>query len=254
MGPSSLLTTADQRRRFSEARQVVIVARHGDRHDYANPEWQETLRQVCGPNTQVRDPPLSALGHRQALALTRALSEAERPCTRIVSSPYLRCIQTAVGTARSCGIKLELEAGIAEVWHRPIYVASVSERFRYFPEIDTTSTWDTEDDGTEEQFPEEYLNRIGKFVDNLVKHLDADSIQKSTTLLVSHAASVALVSRLAQVPLDQSLAFAPAGCYVLARDCAGEPFSIVRRGDTNGPYVEENSSSTAPCAMFSSKN
>lgn len=238
--------------RFAEARQVVMVTRHGDRHDYAHPQWRETMREVCGRDHPVRDPPLSSLGHEQALAFTRALTNAGRPCTRVISSPYLRCIQTAVGSARSSGVKLELDPGIAEVWHKPRYVAPLAERYRYFPEIDLQSPRQENERTTEEQFPDEYLERIDAYVDRLIHVLDRDNSDRSTTLLVSHAASVAIVARLARVPLDQSLAFAPCGCYVLARDRPDQPFDILRRGDSNQPYVHSNSDTTTTCAMFSS--
>lgn len=241
---------------FSAAKQVVLVARHGDREDYASPAWAERMRLMGYAD---RDPPLSRLGHEQSRSLGEALRLAaeRRPddSRRIASSPYLRCLQTADHCARAIGAKvLEIDAGLAEVWHRPSYVPSLAERFRYFPRISLGANYQSPDDDDDDQagdehFPSGYLSRVGAFARRLVTRLDADT-RPSLTLLVSHAASVALVASLADQPLDSSLAFAPVGLYVLVRQQPRQPFLVLRSGHDNGPYVTVTSHSTPPCALF----
>jgi len=41
----------------------IYLIRHGDRFDYANPSWLDAAKEH---GTLITDPPLSALGHRQA--------------------------------------------------------------------------------------------------------------------------------------------------------------------------------------------
>ena len=71
------------------------LVRHGARHDYANPEWRETITAL---GHEVRDPPLSVLGWRQAQETAEnvfapLVAADEGPETLLVS-PFLRVIQT----------------------------------------------------------------------------------------------------------------------------------------------------------------
>lgn len=70
---------------------------------------------------QPRDPPLAALGETQAkevAAYFLSLPESERP-TAIFSSPYYRCLQTALPTAQALNIPIYIEHGLSE-WYSPV--------------------------------------------------------------------------------------------------------------------------------------
>ena len=56
--------------------------------------------------------PLTKSGRRQAEALVDLLA-AER-ITRVVSSPYVRCVQTVAPLAAARGLEVELDAALAE--------------------------------------------------------------------------------------------------------------------------------------------
>jgi 8-oxo-dGTP diphosphatase len=56
--------------------------------------------------------PLSKPGHRQADQLVSLLAAAE--LTRIVSSPYVRCVQTVEPLAAACGLTVDLTDALAE--------------------------------------------------------------------------------------------------------------------------------------------
>ena len=78
----------------------VFVVRHahaGDRE-----RWQGDDRQR----------PLSEKGRGQAAGLVRLLAEAE--VGRILSSPYLRCVQTVDPLARAVSVRVEPEPLLAE--------------------------------------------------------------------------------------------------------------------------------------------
>ena len=116
----------------NEAQWLVLV-RHGDRHDYATPAWKERIQAL---GRYPRDPPLSTLGHRQARQLgTAAAATLKRRggTVRVLSSPYLRCLQTITPLCDALDVPLELYPEIAEVLHHPRNVAPYSERFQYFP-------------------------------------------------------------------------------------------------------------------------
>jgi phosphohistidine phosphatase SixA len=51
--------------------------------------------------------PVDELGRRQALALVDAL--ADEPLDRIVSSPYVRCVQTVEPLAEARGLEIDLD-------------------------------------------------------------------------------------------------------------------------------------------------
>ena len=78
----------------AEATQWLVLVRHGDRMDYAMPGWRARIQAL---GRYPRDPPLSTLGHRQARQLgTAAAATLKRRggTVRVLSSPYLRCLQT----------------------------------------------------------------------------------------------------------------------------------------------------------------
>ena len=93
-----------------------------------------------------------------------------------------------------------------------------------------------------------YLQRMAATERSLTELLDAElrNDSRSTVVLTSHAASVALVSRLLGVELTVDLKFAPCGAYVFARDAKGDAWRLLRSGDSNAPYVTENAKTTYP--------
>ena len=85
------------------AEQWVYVVRHGEREDDINEDYAET-------SDRPYDPPLTATGRIQARKrgeYLRCLPGEQRP-TVVVSSPFLRCVQTA------CQVYSELTDGGAE--------------------------------------------------------------------------------------------------------------------------------------------
>ena len=76
---------------------VIRHAKAGDRDRWAGPD---ELR------------PLTDAGWRQALGLARVL--AHRPITRILSSPYVRCIQTLEPLARERALRVEAVPELGE--------------------------------------------------------------------------------------------------------------------------------------------
>ncbi len=79
---------------------AVLLVRHAEAGD--RDRWE-------GPDDQR---PLSAEGRRQAEALTGALAGFE--VTRILSSPYVRCIQTVEPLAAARGLPAEASDDLAE--------------------------------------------------------------------------------------------------------------------------------------------
>ncbi|KAI0778141.1 histidine phosphatase superfamily [Trametes elegans] len=116
----------------------IYIARHGYRMNWVTDDWKS----VTG---LPRDPPLADFGLTQAEELADyffSLPEDARP-TVLLSSPYYRCLQTAVPTAQKLGLPLYAEHGLSE-WYSPVIPGtglhprpgSAAELRTYFPEID----------------------------------------------------------------------------------------------------------------------
>lgn len=68
--------------------QKLFVMRHGERWDDANPTWVDS---------RMWDPPLTDRGWEQATEVGRKFRSEGVQITRILVSPFLRCVQTTAG-------------------------------------------------------------------------------------------------------------------------------------------------------------
>mmetsp|Transcript_35659 Transcript_35659/g.77834 ORF Transcript_35659/g.77834 Transcript_35659/m.77834 type:complete len:280 (-) Transcript_35659:468-1307(-) len=245
-----------------ETESVVYICRHGDRWDFANPEWHDQMKEL-GYGTW--DPSLSPLGHKQAREVGEYMKRTAVLDTILVS-PYLRTIQTAIPTADAFGLQLNLEEGLAEVLHSPNWLPTAAERFKYFPQVNvgysplhavevTPGKVNRHTGMPREGFPEAYWRRLCAFA----AKLEQEHIGKKV-LCVSHAASVALVAAILRTPdLGSVGKMAPCGIFKLVKRGAG-PWELEQKGASNEAYVSENSPTTFPwgfeekdCALWASK-
>jgi len=89
--------------------QTLWLARHANRQDFADPDWAATA-------DRPHDPGLSPDGEEQARQLGRRVATLD--VDRIVSSPFLRAVQTAHCAAEAADTAVLLEPGLGE-WHNP---------------------------------------------------------------------------------------------------------------------------------------
>lgn len=85
--------------------QTLWLVRHAERLDFIQPEWFDTALYRY-------DPPLSPQGLDRAISL--ALEFSHIPLDRIITSPFLRTIQTAAPLARLLDLPIQLEWGLCE--------------------------------------------------------------------------------------------------------------------------------------------
>lgn len=85
--------------------QTLWLVRHADRLDFIQPEWFDTALYRY-------DPPLSPQGFDRAISLAMEFSQI--PLDRIITSPFLRTIQTADPLARLLHLPIQLEWGLCE--------------------------------------------------------------------------------------------------------------------------------------------
>jgi len=137
---------------MSEAKQYLFIVRHGDRWDYAHPDWKQTANRWG-------DPPLSNLGHQQAretgmfldsvIAKTPEIAASD---FKLLCSPFLRTIQTADGILSqfkhtsgdvSENVSICPENSIWELDPKGdgalhAFLPDLQERVCYFPRLETS--------------------------------------------------------------------------------------------------------------------
>ncbi|KAF9594687.1 hypothetical protein IFM89_034370 [Coptis chinensis] len=106
--------------------QHIIVMRHGDRLDCAEPLWGLTAERPW-------DPPLSDVGKARAFSIGKQFKDnLSVPIHRVIVSPFLRCVQTASQIVSALStvddnpnsmhmdneVKVTIEYGLCEVYNR----------------------------------------------------------------------------------------------------------------------------------------
>lgn len=110
--------------------QRIWIVRHGNREDFQSPGWARTAERPY-------DPALSADGETQAREVGRSLRSEPVDC--ILTSPFLRTIQTARHIADALDLPVCLEPGIGEILpdiQAMPALLSREEQARKFPRID----------------------------------------------------------------------------------------------------------------------
>lgn len=91
--------------------QSVAIVRHAERLD-RTPDWHSFPDRETWPN----DTPLAPDGHEHAKELGRELKGMEKRFDLIVSSPYLRCAQTACEIATEMNLPIQFDLDLGEVF------------------------------------------------------------------------------------------------------------------------------------------
>ncbi len=187
--------------------QVIWIARHGSRLDFADPDW-------CVNAPRPHDTPLSPNGIVQAGELARRLQQ-ER-ITYLFSSPFLRAVETANIVAEDLDLSIKIEPGFSEwlnsAWFRePPETLPVDELTRRFPRID--HDYRPRGIASYGESGDEALRRSGETAVRLAHEFSEDF------LIVGHGASVlgatAALLRLAPgEPPQGLLPQMPFGCLV----------------------------------------
>jgi hypothetical protein len=103
---------------FLAIQMALVLVRHGERTDYAQPTWVAQQKQTT--DGRPWDPPLTARGRLQAVAagerLVRECAELGVPQpSQVYCSPFTRCVETAVGIARATGVPtVNVEPSLSE--------------------------------------------------------------------------------------------------------------------------------------------
>jgi len=153
----------------------------------------------------------------------------------IIVSPYLRTLQTAQPLAHATGLPLCVDFAVAESHQRPAALPPLDTRLPYFPEIDTSYSplmASVAVDGTGVEPRIEHLRRL-LF---LSQALQRPPFRGKTVVVVTHAASVALIAALRGSDLLGAGTLAACGIAKLVVTADGRA-DVVERGDNASSYL-----------------
>ena len=185
----------------------------GDRLDYelGVEEWAK----ISQP-TSLKDPPLSNLGTKMALEMAEFMAELvhpnNKPLSMILSSPFLRCLQTINPTAEILSAEILVDDSLFEYGQTDVVLPTIRERSSYFPLINTVYESQFRP-AVDEVAPSGAIERFGTAVKSLSTKYHGQNM-----CLVTHAAGcIAMVAALLECPLREVPAAAPCSIYRL--DC-----------------------------------
>ena len=256
-------------------RQSIFLIRHGDRWDYSHPEW-------CQTASRKGDPPLSDLGHVQARETGRFLDSILSnegilaQDVTLLSSPFLRCVQTSddilSSFARTGGgvaenVLIKPECSVWEIdGHGGAAHASlppVEERGCYFPRLDVghKSLFIPE---LPENNRDEFFRRIDRAAKALGRTYEIPQREgeKSALVVVTHAAGcVTLAASLSGQELKDINPAPPCGIFRLDRTSSTKEglFELDHHGKEGGMngysrHVTDRGKHTIPWNHFGPKN
>ena len=148
--------------------------------------------------------------------------------TKICTSPFLRCIETANPIAGAMELPLLVENSLWEIIYTKEVLATLDERAGYFPRVDTNykSIFKPEPD---EGFPVQAMERYARAAHCIVnKFKDERGI-----VMCTHAAGVvSIVASLLDCSVGDVVSASPAGIFRLDRASKSSPWVLNK--DCNG--------------------
>lgn len=199
----------------------VWVIRHGDRFDFdvGKDQWEKIAQSI-------NDPVLSDLGHSQASETAQAIYSAclksDAIITRVITSPFIRCIQTANPIAGKFNTELCIDDSLFEVVYTTEEFPPRANRAHYYPRV--SLSYVSEDRPAEdESFPAAAMVRYGLAAKKLTGKFPGENI-----CLVTHAAGVsAVVASLCNGTVGQIGAVYPASMFCLQLDPSTGLYSVM---------------------------
>jgi broad specificity phosphatase PhoE len=165
----------------------IFLARHGNRQDFVDPAWSASAEEPY-------DPPLSSDGVEQARRL--GLRLRGEGIVSIVSSPFLRTIQTAHHANEALGVPIFIEPGVGEFLH---------ESFERLPRLRELEALRADYPALGQGYVPSWVQRYPETIEQLSERTERTLVAlldklPGTLLVVSHAATVCAMAR-----LDRSL-------------------------------------------------
>lgn len=203
---------------------TVFIIRHGDRFDYniGKDVWDKIAQRR-------HDPVLSDLGNKQAMELGhyfKTLRENEKGLDfqsfKVLTSPFVRCIQTANPIAGALDASLLVENSLWEIVYTKEVHPPLTERAAYFPRIDLEYE-SIFRPALDEPFPVAALERYAKAAYAITERFE----KERGMVMVTHAAGVVgIVATLLQCSLSEVEEASPCGIFRLDRASPSSPWIL----------------------------
>jgi len=183
--------------------QIFGVIRHAERADcmwgtYGGGRWTQTEDSYRWSV----DPPLSDAGQQGATEIGNLVhnfaEESESAFHVVITSPYLRCVQTAAEICRALGpgVRLLVDRSLGEVFG-PSVLGEVEPSSPVRPMMETEATCHDYGAklvhrviGTWPVWPEDLRSARRRYADRFLTYLNRSSVTKRNFLLVTHADGV----------------------------------------------------------------
>jgi len=207
-------------------RQAVAVVRHGERLD-STPAWSSYPERNLWP----MDPPLTEEGHIGSREvghhLQHDLPEGSDPFEVIISSPYLRCAESACQIARVLKIPVVFDRDLGEIFgdafrdtHSKPHRSSkelAEILVRDFPDVEYAADADgVQIVGSQPRFPETLREARRRFQFKAQTIIGAAATQLKSVVIVTHADALAAVACL--MKMSWALVDIPfSACFIAAR-------------------------------------
>ena len=216
---------------------TLWIIRHGDRFDFniGKEEWRKVAQRL-------NDPPLSDLGMQQVGELgnffksmaCKASETNKSAISRIITSPFLRCIQTSNPIAGALGLPIQIDHSLWEVIWTNENMPTLEERAAYFPRIDLTYTSIFRPE-VDEEYPTGAMERFGETAKTITEKFAGESC-----VLVTHAAGVvAIVASLLKCRICDIKPASPCCLYRLDRESVTSPWTLSSEFDGTTSHLSE---------------
>jgi len=172
--------------------QSIWIIRHGERIDDVDADWVDTAEFIY-------DPPLTERGHKQARLTGMKLLSESTNISFIFSSPFQRCISTALEISQIIQVPVLIEDGLSEVLTRSVVSSQPAllwhkkkdflNSIRVNSELLDTNGFHTSVHSMP-RFPEEWPGYKSRYKNTLNSILQAPQYQGKNMVFVTHGLGV----------------------------------------------------------------
>eukprot|EP00931_Biecheleriopsis_adriatica_P081394 TRINITY_DN54721_c0_g1_i1.p1 TRINITY_DN54721_c0_g1~~TRINITY_DN54721_c0_g1_i1.p1 ORF type:complete len:536 (+),score=88.29 TRINITY_DN54721_c0_g1_i1:144-1751(+) len=202
--PDSPISPASPSQGLRGGPTLVALFRHAERADTSSSVWQNAWGRSSDAANYPFDPPLTAAGIEQARQRAKTVALIA-PCRYIRTSPYLRCVQTALIMAEELDATVEIDHRLGEVLSRQVCGDLDVQSAPWRPKADLLSALKDAElghvyetsrlmldhvRGEPPTWPESHPNACLRYASRFMIHLRRTLRTMQSCILISHGESI----------------------------------------------------------------